>query len=89
VLSFAQHLLAFSFLGLVSPLTYSVANSVKRIFIIGLSVVVFGNGVGILNAIGIVMSVFGVLCYNLGGKGIDKSTDKVTLLPLNNNDLFV
>ena len=59
-----QAILAFKALRKVSPVTYSVANSVKRIFVIVSSVLWFGNVVTFTNAIGIILAITGVLLYN-------------------------
>jgi hypothetical protein len=48
-----QSLVAFRVLSLVSPLTYSIANTCKRIFVIVSSILYFGNKVTPMNAIGI------------------------------------
>ncbi|KAJ3081102.1 suppressor of loss of ypt1, partial [Quaeritorhiza haematococci] len=40
---FAQNLLAFTILSMVSPVTYSIASLVKRIFVITASIVYFGD----------------------------------------------
>lgn len=84
-LSFLQNILAFSFLNLVSPLGYSVANASKRIFIIGVSVVVFRNQVGFSNWVGMGVAVGGVFCYNYAKNWESVERKKVSLLPLNNN----
>jgi len=84
LLSFLQNILAFSFLNLVTPLTYSVGNASKRIFIIVFSVVFFGNHVSFINFIGVLLAVGGVFLYNSA-----RSYDKVKILPLhiNNNNV--
>jgi solute carrier family 35 protein E1 len=81
LLAFLQNLLAFSVLKILSPLTYSVANASKRIFVILLSVAVFSNEIGFLNFIGMVMAVGGVFLYNQS-----KFEKKREVLPLNNNN---
>lgn len=81
ILAFLQNILAFSFLNLVTPLSYSVANASKRLFIIGVSILVFRNSVSFVNLFGMVLAVVGVFCYN------QSSTKKKTLLPLNNNNV--
>ena len=70
-----HNVFAFTVLALVTPLSYAVANATKRIVIIGGSIVILQNSVSPLNAVGMLIAVFGVLCYNKvdsvweGGRG--------------------
>ena len=48
---------------LLSPLG-SVANTLKRALLIWFSVIIFGNSVTALSAVGTVTVLLGVLCYN-------------------------
>jgi solute carrier family 35 protein E1 len=64
LLNFFQNLLAFTVLKLVTPLTYSIANASKRIAIIGVSLVLLRNPVSVMNIIGMLLAVLGVLMYN-------------------------
>eukprot|EP00002_Diphylleia_rotans_P015064 TRINITY_DN2916_c0_g1_i3.p1 TRINITY_DN2916_c0_g1~~TRINITY_DN2916_c0_g1_i3.p1 ORF type:complete len:446 (+),score=80.71 TRINITY_DN2916_c0_g1_i3:85-1422(+) len=61
---YGQNILAFVVMSWVAPLTYSVAGTLKRIFVIIASVVYFGNQISILNGMGIAMSIFGAFYYN-------------------------
>lgn len=64
-MSFSQNILAFTLLSMCSPLTYSIANCSKRVAIISLSFVFFSmNNISTTSIVGIVISLFGILCYN-------------------------
>lgn len=54
-----QNVLAFAVLAAVSPLTYAIANTVKRIVVIVASILYFHNQVSLLNGSGITL----VLAY--------------------------
>ncbi|UXI15858.1 hypothetical protein NH340_JMT01801 [Sarcoptes scabiei] len=59
-----QSLTEYALLNIISPVSHSVANTVKRAFLIWLSVIVFGNSVTIMSWIGTFLLIFGVLLYN-------------------------
>lgn len=65
---FLQNILAFQVLGMVSPVTYSVASLVKRIVVVTFSIVWFGQRVNALQGWGIMVTFFGLYLYDrLGG----------------------
>jgi solute carrier family 35, member E1 len=78
--NFVQSFAAFSLLSLVSPLTYSVANTFKRVFVILTSIVWFGNPVSPLNYFGIFIAFMGILLYNRSFEEF-KRKDKQAKLP--------
>lgn len=53
---FGQNIIAFVLLSLVSPVTYSVASLVKRIFVIFMAIVWFGNKTTTVQAAGIMLT---------------------------------
>eukprot|EP01102_Stenamoeba_stenopodia_P014125 TRINITY_DN4660_c1_g1_i1.p1 TRINITY_DN4660_c1_g1~~TRINITY_DN4660_c1_g1_i1.p1 ORF type:complete len:389 (-),score=97.37 TRINITY_DN4660_c1_g1_i1:122-1288(-) len=61
---FMQNILAFTCLSITSPLTYSIANTFKRIFVIVSAILYFNNTVTITNALGIALAISGIALYN-------------------------
>lgn len=64
ILSWLQNILAFSVMSMVTSLTYAVASSSKRIFVVGASIIVIGNPVTFNNICGMALALFGVIAYN-------------------------
>uniref|UniRef100_A0A4W4DXF4 Sugar phosphate transporter domain-containing protein n=1 Tax=Electrophorus electricus TaxID=8005 RepID=A0A4W4DXF4_ELEEL len=59
-----QSVTAYALMGRISPVTFSVASTVKHALSIWLSIVVFSNPVTALSAVGTVLVVIGVMLYN-------------------------
>ena len=64
IFHFAQNMLAFVLLSLVSPVTYSVASLIKRVFVIVMAIVWFGNRTTPLQASGIALTFLGLYLYD-------------------------
>ena len=64
VFHFAQNMLAFVLLSLVSPVTYSVASLIKRVFVIVMAIVWFGNSTTTVQASGIALTFLGLYLYD-------------------------
>merc|ERR1711865_538598 len=59
-----QSVMAYAVMGLISPVTQSVANTLKRALLIWLSILYFGNPVTFLSALGTAVCIGGVFAYN-------------------------
>ncbi|XP_012886852.1 PREDICTED: solute carrier family 35 member E2B [Dipodomys ordii] len=58
-----QSVTAYALMGKISPVTFSVASTVKHALSIWLSIIVFGNKITSLSAIGTILVTVGVLLY--------------------------
>ncbi|KAI9861004.1 MAG: suppressor of loss of ypt1 [Vezdaea acicularis] len=61
---FGQNIIAFVLLSMVSPVTYSVASLIKRIFVIVVAIVWFGQRTTSVQAAGIGLTFFGLYLYD-------------------------
>uniref|UniRef100_UPI000175FCC8 solute carrier family 35 member E2B n=1 Tax=Danio rerio TaxID=7955 RepID=UPI000175FCC8 len=59
-----QSVTAYALMGRISPVTFSVASTVKHALSIWLSIIVFSNPITVVSAIGTLMVFVGVLLYN-------------------------
>lgn len=64
---FLQNMLAFQVLGVVSPVTYSVASLIKRIAVVTVSILWFGQKVSAMQQFGIVLTFGGLYIYDKFG----------------------
>ncbi|XP_041130686.1 solute carrier family 35 member E2B-like [Polyodon spathula] len=64
VLFHLQSVTAYALMGRISPVTFSVASTVKHALSIWLSIIVFSNSISALSAVGTVLVIIGVLLYN-------------------------
>ncbi|XP_054007236.1 solute carrier family 35 member E1 homolog [Hylaeus anthracinus] len=81
ILNWFQNIIAFSVLSIVTPLTYAVASASKRIFVIGVTLLVLGNPVTWLNIFGMALAICGVLCYNKAKYDQRREKETQTVLP--------
>ncbi|KAK3293303.1 triose-phosphate transporter family-domain-containing protein [Chaetomium fimeti] len=66
---FGQNILAFVLLSMVSPVTYSVASLIKRVFVIIIAILWFRSPTTRVQAVGIALTFLGLYLY-------DRSSDK-------------
>lgn len=64
---FLQNLLAFQVLGMVTPVTYSIASLIKRIVVIVMSIIWFNQPVSSTQAWGILLTFTGLYLYDRSG----------------------
>ncbi|OIW02178.1 hypothetical protein TanjilG_02402 [Lupinus angustifolius] len=68
--------LATNTLERVAPLTHAVGNVLKRVFVIGFSIVVFGNKISTQTGIGTAIAIAGVAIYSLIKANIEEQKQK-------------
>ena len=61
---FGQNIMAFVLLSMVSPVTYSVASLIKRVFVILAAIIWFGNSTSPVQALGIALTFLGLYLYD-------------------------
>ncbi|OAA44340.1 hypothetical protein NOR_04068 [Metarhizium rileyi] len=64
VFHFAQNILAFILLSMVSPVTYSVASLIKRVFVIIMAILWFQSPTTPIQAVGIGLTFLGLYLYD-------------------------
>ncbi|PWY79538.1 glucose-6-phosphate/phosphate and phosphoenolpyruvate/phosphate antiporter [Aspergillus heteromorphus CBS 117.55] len=61
---FAQNILAFVLLSMISPVSYSVASLVKRVFVIVVAIIWFGSSTTLVQGFGIILTCIGLYLYD-------------------------
>lgn len=84
---FAQSLVAFTLLSMVSPVTYSVASLIKRVFVICFAIIWFGNRVTSLQGVGIVLTFLGLYLYDRTSDA-NRADRRAKLLQMNQSTLL-
>ncbi|KAL7948183.1 triose-phosphate transporter family domain-containing protein [Trichoderma barbatum] len=89
---FGQNIIAFILLSMVSPVTYSVASLIKRVFVIVMAIIWFRSPTTSMQAVGIALTFLGLYLYDRTSESnkADRSVRMMTqsrvgtpLLPLN------
>lgn len=76
-MNFSQNWFAFTTLSLTSPVTYSILSLLKRIFVIVMSIVWFGQQISWTQAMGILLTFVGLYMYQKAKSDVDKGEDKI------------
>ena len=90
IFHFGQNIIAFVLLSMVSPVTYSVASLIKRVFVIVVAIVWFGSRTTSVQAAGIALTFVGLYVYDRTSDAakadrrakLDQLKHEGTLLPL-------
>ncbi|UJR09098.1 hypothetical protein I4U23_013345 [Adineta vaga] len=82
-----QSVAAYAVMAYISPITHSVANTVKRALLIWLSVLIFHNPVTFLSGFGTLTVIFGVILYN-EARDMEKKTGNSTNSVNNNSPMI-
>ncbi|ORZ02716.1 triose-phosphate transporter family-domain-containing protein [Syncephalastrum racemosum] len=88
--NFGQNWFAFTTLSMTSPVTYSIASLVKRIFVIVMSIVWFGQQVSVAQSMGILLTFVGLWMYQSAKRDVDRGESQIReksmdVLPTNAN----
>ncbi|WPH04228.1 Hypothetical protein R9X50_00711700 [Acrodontium crateriforme] len=90
---FGQSLVAFVLLGMVSPVTYSVASLIKRVVVIMFAIIWFGNSMSRIQGFGFALTFLGLYLYDRTSDSAkadkqarDQGESKDPLLPMNLGD---
>ncbi|WBW71159.1 Golgi phosphoenolpyruvate transmembrane transporter Pet2 [Schizosaccharomyces osmophilus] len=76
---FFQNILAFTLLSIISPVAYSIASLIKRIFVIVVSILWFRQPTSLTQAMGIALTAVGLYLYDRSKKLSPLDTKKVKL----------
>lgn len=82
---FGQNIIAFVLLSMVSPVTYSVASLIKRVFVVVVAIVWFQNPTTKIQGLGIALTFFGLYLYDRTS-GRSKADRKAKLMDIKEED---
>lgn len=84
---FGQNIIAFVLLSMTSPVTYSVASLIKRVFVVVIAIIWFQNTTTPIQAFGIALTFFGLYLYDRTGHS-SKADRKAKLLDIKEEPLL-
>lgn len=84
---FGQNIIAFVLLSMVSPVTYSVASLIKRVFVVVIAIIWFQNATTPIQGFGIALTFFGLYLYDRTGHS-NKADRKARLLDIKEEALL-
>ncbi|KAF7876968.1 uncharacterized protein EAF02_008188 [Botrytis sinoallii] len=84
---FGQNIIAFVLLSMVSPVTYSVASLIKRVFVVVIAIIWFQNPTTKIQGLGIALTFFGLYLYDRT-KGSNKADRKAKMLNIKEESLL-
>jgi solute carrier family 35, member E1 len=84
---FGQNIIAFVLLSMVSPVTYSVASLIKRVFVVVIAIIWFQNPTTSVQAVGIALTFFGLYLYDRTSES-NKADRKARLLDIKEETLL-
>jgi len=76
-MNFSQNWFAFTTLSLTSPVTYSILSLLKRIFVIVMSIVWFGQHISLTQFVGIFLTFVGLWMHQKAKSDVDKGEIKI------------
>lgn len=90
---FAQNILAFVLLSMISPVSYSVASLIKRVFVVVVAILWFGSPTTSTQAVGIGLTFLGLYLYDRNSHddvadrraNADHFSDRDSVLPVSAN----
>lgn len=84
---FGQNIIAFVLLSMVSPVTYSVASLIKRVFVVVIAIIWFQNPTTKIQGLGIALTFFGLYLYDRA-KESNKADRKAKMMDIKEESIL-
>ncbi|KUJ09044.1 TPT-domain-containing protein [Mollisia scopiformis] len=84
---FGQNIIAFVLLSMVSPVTYSVASLIKRVFVVVIAIIWFQNPTTKIQGLGIGLTFFGLYLYDRAKEG-NKADRKAKMMDVKEESIL-
>lgn len=84
---FGQNIIAFVLLSMVSPVTYSVASLIKRVFVVVIAIIWFQNPTTKIQGLGIALTFFGLYLYDRAKEG-NKADRKAKMMDIKEESIL-